>query len=523
MLTQKEKMFLFASITLICLILYRLFLSVQWDLNGIIEAQSVDAGGKDMFSPNHLLYRPLSFIIFKFWQSTGYPGDSAKILQYITTVSGAAGIGFFFLALYHVTDHAVISMVGAAFLATSWSYWKFSVDVSYIIPAAMFVSASLALLLRKEQSGWSFAVTGVISGLSILFWQANVFLVPWIVMTILWLHWTKSFRAHVTMVIQFLAPVGIVVGLAYILLPILLFEHYGLADAIGWAISHGADMVGRSPMWGRWDADRLLPAATNAIASFIPLWQGLGVRKLLQGTLQSDKILPQLSLLALLVLSGWTLFLLFRQQLRNTSHAVGEIIWLILAYMSFLPFIIWWEPYETRWFIIPNIFLITAMSKIWSRERKLRSLVVMGGCITIIGVANFTSTIWPYHSSPNPWMQLAQCFARQTTKADTFIPTDWNWFSYAVYFFDYQGQVLDLKRGDQYRAQNIESIEKELASKRRGEGNVYIIDVNSYSRQTLEYFTEQVGMSLEILNQFEQSPSFICGELQFMRIRQRKR
>lgn len=522
MLTPTEQARRFAAMTLVCLILYLPFLSMQWDLNGIIEAQSVEAGGTDLFSPNHMLYRPFSFMILKLWQAMGYTGHSVVVLQYITTVAGAVGIGLFFLALCQFTEDVVVSMLGAVFLATSWSYWKFSLDVSYIILAAMLVCAALVLLLRKGQTGWSITAAGGISGLAILGWQANIFLMPWFLATILWLHRNKELRTRLTMVAQFLASSGLVVGLAYGLVAMLLFGHGSLADVASWAVSHGADGVGRSPMWGRWGADRLLPAASNAIASFIPLWQGLGIKKLLQGEIQPDKILSQLSLVAVLALGGWTLFLLFRQRLRNASHAVGEAIWFVPAYLSFLPFIIWWEPYETRWFTIPDIFLIVAMSKIWSHERTLRRLLVVAGCMAIVSAANFSTTIWPYHSSPNPWIQVAECFARQTTKADTFIPTDWNWFDYAVYFFDYEGQVLTLKRGEPHQAQNIEVVEQELFRKRGERGYIYAVDASSYSPQTLAYFQEQVGMPIEALNQFQQSPAFTCRELQFVRILRRK-
>ncbi len=513
MLTRKRKAIFFVAITLVSLFLYLLFPSIQWDLNGLVEAQSIDAGRADMFSPNHMLYRPTSFVIFKVWQLLGYTGNSVPILQAITAVSAALGIGFFFLALYHLTEHLAISIIGTGFLATSWSYWRFSTDVYYITPAAMFVTIVLALLLCKKQIYRSILAIGVMVGLSILFWQANVFLVFSTVVALWWLKHPNRFG----LIIAFLVVVGLVVGLAYILTPVLIFERHSLADILTWGFSHSSDGVERPQIWGRWELGRFFPAVTSAVASFIPVWQGLGLRDLWHGYISPDKFLSLLSFFAFLTLSGLTLIFLMRQSLKD-AHQLREIAWLLLGYMLFWPFIVWWDPYEPKWFVIPNLFLVAAITKIWYNRLNFNRLWVFGTCITIIGLANFNSTIWPYHVSQNPYMQVAQCFTKQTTKSDTFIPTDWNWFDYATYQFGYQGEVLKLKRDPKYQKQNFESIMKEVVKKRQQGGNVYVTDLNSYSADTLEYFSKQVGIPMEVLTQFQQKPAFTCNNWQFMKI-----
>jgi len=513
----------FLIMIIVSLILYLPFFSIQWDMNGIIEAWYVDTGGNDMFSPNHMLFRPVGFVIYRTLQLFGYDGNSAVVLQYITAISAALGVGFLFLALMGLTENRKVSMLASGLLAVSWSYWKFSTDIAYLIPATMFANAALALLLCTKIFYRSILVVGVLTGISILFFQGNIFLVPVFAIIILYERKPYKFQTYLYSMLMFLVTVGSIIAFAYILIPMILFGYTNLVDIAKWASRHGSDIGGDVPMWGSWGLDRLFPTVHSAVASFVPIWQGLGLRNLLQGDIiQPDKILPQLSLVALVIIFGATIIFLFDEWFRKNS--MPEMVWLILGYVSFLPFIIWFDPFQTNWFIIPNVFLIMTIAKIWNAKIVIHPnlIYLLGGCITIIALANFTSTIWPYHSVQNPQIKLASCFTEKTTEFDTFIPTDWIWFGYAVYFFDYEGEVLRLMRGEQYWQENVELIEYELMKREQQRGSVYAVDINSYSQDGLDYFENRVGMPISILNQFKQIPAFVCDDLPFVEIKERK-
>jgi hypothetical protein len=499
---------------LLGLALYVPLRSIQWDLNGIIEAQSVDAGGARLFSPNHLLYRPLGRAVVGGVRRLGSEATSAAILQIFTAVAAAVGVGSFYLVLHGVTRSLPAAWLGTALLAVSWSYWKFSVDVSYIAPAALAVSAALLVLLRPEHTRRSAAASGLAIGLGILSWQANVFLLPLACWRLL-RHGTPRLAC---------AAVGLgvcatVVGTTYAAVAALGFGRRTPVEILAWVTAHGSDFAGRAPMWGKWGPDRLAAAATSAVASFVPVWQGLGLRRLLSGDPDPGKLLGQLSLLALVLMATWTAMRALRRPFRSQPGARAAVE-LFLAYAAYWPFIVWWEPYETRWFVIPNLLLIAGMASAWTTVAAGNALRLarLGLGIAVIGAANFTSTIWPYHTVANPRLGIAECFARHATEADAFVPTDWNWLDYATYLFGYRGRIVWLERGATAGPGNTERLAEALKQARRSGGQVYVTDLTSYTPEERAYVVNQIGVPLEVVERFAQEPAFGCSPLRFMRL-----
>ncbi len=494
------------------------FLSRQWDLNGLIEAQPVESGGKTLFPANHLLYRPLGYAIYNSCQWLGYEGKSAPVLQVLTALSGALGLGLFYLALRRLTNHVGVSILAALFLATSWSWWRFSTDISYIIPAAACVAGSLAFLSQSPPTKFSLAGAGCCAALSILFWQANIFLLPAFLVILFWDRHPLTGQARFMQFLSFIVPFGILVGVVYILVPVCLFGCNCVFDVFNWTVCHGSDDCGRPPMWGCWGCDRFKPLLHSAISSFIPLWQGLGLRGLLHGDIQIRKIPALLSLLSLLVLGGWTLYWL--QQIVRERKPIKAILLLLFAAASYLPFILWWDPFEPKWFVIPNLLLIAACAMIWSIgiDQNHKKWVIPGVFIALIAIANFTSTIWPAHACENPEMQVARSFTEHLTAADAFIPTDWNWFGYAQYFYEYKGEVLNLKRGPQSMSENLRMIQIALDKRYANHGSVYVMDIRAYPPDQRDYIEKNAGIPLGMIDQFESEAAFVCNGRTFIRL-----
>src|SRR4029079_17353194 len=67
--------------------------------------------------------------------------------------------------------------LAALALGTSFTYWVSSTDVFYVPLAGMFAAAALACGLHARSTTWLVAA-GVLTGLSILTWEASIFLIP---------------------------------------------------------------------------------------------------------------------------------------------------------------------------------------------------------------------------------------------------------------------------------------------------------------------------------------------------------
>jgi hypothetical protein len=197
-----------------------------------------------------------------------------------------------------------------------------------------------------------------------------------------------------------------------------------------------------------------------------------------------------------------------------------QIAWLALASLLYFAFIVWWDATGSQWFALLDIFIIAIAAVIWGAQvRQNRSLVVpIAAAAAIVATANFAGAIWPRHTLPNPRMQTAECFTESTDAADTYIPTDWAWFGYATYFYGYQGRQLTLLRGEAYRDRNLEYIRETVAETQLRGGEIYVVDLGSYSAEEVDRTRSDLGLYLRDLSVCEHRPAFTCGGLQFMMI-----
>ena len=508
----------FLIVTTLALLLYLPFRSIQWDLNGIIEAQAIDSGGEGLVSPNHLLYRPLGLAAFTLFRSAGYGGHSVVILQYITGIMAAIGIGLFWKWIKNLTGNVLVASLACVLLATAWSQWKFSTDVYYITPAAAMVAFVLVIMSSPSPLTSSAIIKlGVFVALAILFWQANIFLIPIVALYLLWIRRADSQKESWANVSLFMMIVIVIVGLTYLAAGTLVHHSSNIQDFTGWILSHSSE--GTISLWGKWSADRFPSAAGSAIASFIPVWEGLGLRDLLRGNFNFAKLLAQLSLVAFVFLCLVTLIGIVRRRVA-LKLILPYLLLLGLAYCVYALFIVWWDPYEPKWFVIPNLFLVTMLALVWniSFNNRSRYVMIAGACIMIIAVANFTYTIKPLHLYSNPKIRLAQCFVNNAGEKDTILVTDWNWFDYADYFYDYKGDRVYLIGDVIDKSSKIQLIKDSLVKADDLGGHVYILDFGAYSQEELPFVEFLSGLTPADFDHFKQTEAFSCYGSRFIEI-----
>jgi len=507
----------FLMATALALILYLPFRSIQWDLNGVAEAWAIDSGGAELISPNHMLYRLLGFVIIALARSIGYSGHSAEIMQYITVIISGVGIGLFWRWIKNLTDDMLAASVASGFLAITWAFWAFSTDVYYITPAAAMVAGALVVFSSRSRLTYKAIIKlGLLVALAILFWQANIFLIPTIVLGLLWTRRASTLKESLPGVGLFLSVAGAVIGSAYLLAGVLIFHLSSIRDFANWLLSHGAQ--GSITFWGKWSADRIPAAAISALASFVPVWEGLGLRDALKGSFSWDKIHAQLSLAAFMLLCIVTGIGAIRRR-GAVKPVYRNLVWLGLAYCAYIPFVIWWDPYEPKWFVIPNLFFVAMLAQLWGiLFNRRRRYVIIGAFIVIIATANFAYTIWPRHSRPNPNIRLAQCFVANATERDTVVVTDWDWFAYAGYFFGYRGSHLSLVGDAMDKSRKVKLISDSVANANKQGGHVYIQDLSKYSpaeKAFIESLTRFIPADFDI---FERRHAFSCYDSSFLEI-----
>ncbi len=502
------------TVIAVAAILYLAFLSRQFDQNGLIEAMAVEQGSASLLAPNHLIYRPLCFLIYQLALYGGYAGHSIYILQAITAICSAIGIGISFSFFRRLAGSALPAWLVTLFLATSWSYWTFSTDAYYIAPAMLCTAATLAFILRPRIGWLHISGAVVLTTLAILIWQANLFVIPALLLLIILVPQVPTLRARVGLAVWFGLLTGGSITLIYGVIAIAVLGHPAVTEIWHWSTCYGGS---RLPLWGCLDVARLAPAIISAVASLIPLWEGLGLHDLLRGQLRLDHLPQQLALLGLLILSLITMLQLWNCRFKQRQ---AELFVLVFAYVSYLPFIIWWDPFEPKWFMLPNLFLAGALAIIWRGVQfRLSRTLLLVLALVLIGIGNFAATIWPRHSQPGQQLQQAACIANATTPSDLLVMTDWRWHVYLPYF--YQRTVFNLLHEAGVSASPaivMQRLKEAIMTTQQAGGEVYLADLGQYSLAEATWFAEQTGLSIEDLRNLPSKPAFDCDEVHFRQI-----
>jgi hypothetical protein len=476
---------------LVPIALYLPLLSQHFDLNGIAEARALEMG--DLFSPNHLLYRPLGLLLHDSLSAFGFNFRTLVVLQVVTAISGAAGIAFAFLFFRRFTRNTYLAGAVAFWLGTAWANWAYSTDAIYIPVAAMFVAAALAAFMSGH-SRVSLMLAGYLAGFAILVWEANVFLIPIFLTGIALLNpmpGRERWRLSFWFLLACAVPVVSLYGLAAISQGV-----STLPEFFRWVTSHasGAGL----PMWGQIAFDRVLETGRIAISSIVPLQSVWGVS----------------ALCLLLMAAAWGMRSALR---RGDGPTIRMIAWLTASYFAYLPFIIWWDP-SPEWFIIPNLFLGGLLVySLGCLDRRIAG-TILAVTITITAIVNFSSTIWPRFKTPNRSLQLAECVAANTRPSDLVLAADWNWAGYLGYFYGRSDvgfiQTVSLY-GD--KEVGLRTIRQRIMDAQASSGQAYTIEPTSYSKTHLAWLFAQTQITLEDLEEFKGTPAFQCQEKLFWR------
>lgn len=488
----------------VALLLYLPWRSIRYNGNGIHEAIRVERGRDAFVSPNHVLFVPLGAALYATLRAGGYSDRVIGPLQIFSACAGALSVGFALLAYRRLGAAPAIAAAAAALLATSWAHWVFSTDVQYITLAAMWIAAALAVAAGTANGTAHALAVGLCAGLATLAWQANLLAVPALAIGVV--HSAAS-GARLRCAFVFALTAAAVVLVGYLGGALAVGAHSPGA-ALAWTLSYGGMEGVPTNLWGRWELSRVASAANSWVASIVSVWDGLGLRALRHGEIHADKLAPQLSLLVLLLLvvaSALRLIARIRQ-----GKAGFAVQWMCAAFALYLPFIVWWDPFEPKWYVVPNVFLFGALAAIWQDARPAAQRLLWTG-VAVIAAANFSNAIWPRHVQPGAHGELAQCVARQLTANDLFVVSDWEWFDYARYFGNYQGEAVWLidRRG---RQRKLDDIASGIADARRRGGRAYMVDVAAYPEARRTYLLDQTELSVADYASLAPQPAFVCGD-----------
>ncbi|PYR99681.1 MAG: hypothetical protein DMG16_17245 [Acidobacteria bacterium] len=472
-------------VTVACLALFLPFLSLQYDTNGLVEASAVEAG--NLLHKNHLLYRIVAYVAYRGLLNAGYAGKAIVVLQWINAVCGALGVGFAYITYKLTANSTVAAIAGTTLVACSFIYWLFSTDATYVTLAAMFASASVAVLLAAHSPVHTIAA-GLLTALAILTWQASVFLIPALIMVCLYCRADLGHQTRARYTLLYTATACLVAGLAYVCLAFWQHGIMGVSALARWLTSYGE--TGTLPMWGKWDEGRTVIALRSALSSILPLPLAVPLTEIRWG-IQRGRIAVDVALL------GFG-FLGLLAGLKTQAKAIC----FLLGYAIFLPFIIWWDPFEPKWFLVPNLFLAAFFSTSlvpWFQNRYVS--VAITGILLCVAATNFITTIRPRHNDIGPFRHMAQCVAENLRPNDLFLAAEWGWPDYLEYLHHRRSLSL---------ISNSSSLREALDEVQRDGGQAFTLDPNEFSDAHISWLKSQSGIDRNDLRRLAVTPAFLC-------------
>lgn len=513
---SRRRLIITLTFFLIGLLIYVGLASTNMDGNDIIELRAIKEGTLEgLFNPNHLLSRPLMYLLYNLLGPVFQHDTPIWIVQLFTGVSAAVGLGLFFAWASKLIRSESVAIITTFAFGTSWAYWVYGISTIYFLPAVVFVLVSLlalqAIMNQDQHENNPLAYRPLIfmalaTALAVLFWQANIFLVPALLIG-LYLKYRAHIRQFLTASVIYAGTSGVIVLAVYIFASYsVLKEGWGIASFIEWVINYGNASLAS---WGVLDITRVKDVPQTLVATILPVWEGFGLRDLLNGDFQSVHWLRIISIPALFfVVAIPSGILLVNRQLKAAQR--NMIALLLLGVAIYLPFIVYWDPTEPIWFIIPTIGVWTAIGILWEALSHKWLWGVYAVLIFLIAQANFSGAIWWRHADPNPYMETAQCIHENMNPEDTYVSFEYHVADYLYFFFDQETlSMIDLaaRLGDPEAAlTSLDDSRRDISAQG---GKIYFKWVGNLDNT--DWLEDEVGLSPEYLERLQGSFAMTCS------------
>ena len=444
-----------------------LFGAINYDSNGIGIARELELGHRPR--ANHMLFEASGYVATQVASLVGHTGPSFPLLLILSALFGGIALGATNLAARRTGSGRLEAIAATVWLGTTYAFWKWSTNVAYVSMAAMLVALALSQLCRKT-SPRTLVITGIIGALSALAWEANIFLLPVLIVGVRlqFESWREWLRSSLYLVAAWAGTLGFIYA-------VLIYE-WRLPDlrSIGKFMVTWGGEASPGPRWGHWGWDRIGKFAQTWIHSVIgsiafpPAW-------FLAPPLRFNITLHSLALIALVILFAVPVFLF----LRRWMDPMG--LFFLFGIAAYLPFVIWWDPFETKWFLMPNIFLALFVARFWSQLYEMsiqtgRAVLLLA--ITVLTVSNVALYGMPEHTGQSEEQKAGQCVGSRLHPADLYLDPEWDFSSFMAYKygrnrFDLVALLLQLKLN---KAKMLRALEAQVRSHQAAYGDVYISD-----------------------------------------------
>jgi hypothetical protein len=378
------------------LVLYAAFPTRTYYWDGVLFALNIEdaAAGRTsvltLFHPNHLLYTPFGYALYRGVLACGLTMRAIAVLQYFNILASVAAAAVMYLLSRRWTKQTLFCATLFAFGAT---WWIFSTDADAYIVSILLLLLAVWFATATSPRWWAAALCHLGA---MLFHELAIFAYPVILAAIL-----LGRPRRIGLCAAYVATTAAAVAGAYAICYSLV-DHARYPTLFGWLTSFASDS-GYTHSIGQ---------AAGSLLSYVKLFVG-GRLSLIR------EYFSVLSALALAICAV-ALVIAFRRPVMKPATENRTLLWAwAIPYVLFL---ISWDPGSAfhKLFVWPAIVLLVA-----TYLRPSYALAIA------MAAWNFGAFIYPHsHAAADPVLVLAQKIDRQLPKNArvyyaAFSPDDW--------------------------------------------------------------------------------------------------
>ncbi len=329
------------------LYLYLSHLSFNYTFDGLAFSAQVEKDNLPLhlyFHPHHLLYTFLGRLFFLWGRAHGATWDGLVALQFFNLLTGVVGILILFHLMVRETNDRLAALLSASGLAFTHSYWYFSTipGVRVFATVTPLLAWYVLTYLRNKPPffGW---ILGAAHALAVLGHQTNLLLVLAFLGGIFLIH-EKTRWERLRASLYYLASLSALVLAAYAVVGRYVYFRKTYHDWLWWVFSY----FHASQKWGGYfkpsGFERGGGAMVHAFLPGVPSLKALYL-SLTYGT--AETILQN----AVLVLLALLLLRLGHHWAHHRQAVWVSVLWLT----AFVPFFVWWEPWNIEFWVSSTI------------------------------------------------------------------------------------------------------------------------------------------------------------------------
>ncbi len=127
------------------------------------------AGHPWLYHPHHLLYGPSMKAGYRTLQAMGFGGRAYGFLMFVSALSAAGSLFFFFLFCYRrFSLRPLSSLMATGMLAVSYGFWRYAAESEIVLPASLLVLVALYYATEPEPKRSAFVLAVAFSALAVL-------------------------------------------------------------------------------------------------------------------------------------------------------------------------------------------------------------------------------------------------------------------------------------------------------------------------------------------------------------------